>query len=141
MGTSEQIGNINLWLGMLAIASVVQVVALAAMAMFAYRLYARTLLTLADVERRHLEPLTRRVHGVLDGVSAQVERVKDVGDGISQAAHVVKSTVLPGWALTQGVLAAVSAFRAGGARTRRRRRLSQPPTVNTDFVNKGAIDA
>ena len=96
MGTTDQLGNINLWLGMLAIASVVQVLALATMAIFAYRLYAQTLSTIANLERRHVEPLTRRVNGVLDGVSAQVDRVKDAGDGISHAANVVKSTVLPG---------------------------------------------
>ncbi len=141
MGTTDQLGNINLWLGMLAIASVVQVLALAAMAIFAYRLYAQTLSTLADLERRHVEPLTRRVNGVLDGVSAQVDRVKDVGDGISHAANVVKSTVLPGWAVTQGVLAAVSSFRAGGTRARRRRDLSQKAIEETTFVHEGANNA
>jgi len=141
MGTTDQLGNINLWLGMLAIASVVQVLALAAMAVFAYRLYAQTLHTLADLERRHVEPLTRRVNGVLDGVSAQVDRVKDVGDGISHAANVVKSTVLPGWAVTQGVLAAVSSFRAGGTRARRRRALAQESLEPTTFVHEGANNA
>ena len=118
MGTTDQLGNINLWLGMLAIASVVQVLALAAMAVFAYRLYAQTLTTIADLERRHVEPLTRRVNGVLDGVSAEVARVRQVGDGIGQAATAVKTTVMPGWAVAQGVLAAVSAFRTGGRRSR-----------------------
>lgn len=124
---ADQLNNLNVWMAILAVVSVVQLVAMTALTVFGYRLYAHQRRTIDDLQRRHVEPLTRRVNEVLDSVSTEVARIRHAGDrvqqtvqgingGLSHAASVVKSTVLPGWAVTQGVLAAVSAFRAGGKR-------------------------
>src|SRR5690606_15056300 len=106
------------WMAVLAIAAVVQILAMATLAIFGYRLYTQTSRTLADLEKRHVEPLTRRVYGVLDDVNEQVARVRHVGDrveqtvdgisgGINSAASSVKAAVMPGYAVTKGVMAAV----------------------------------
>jgi hypothetical protein len=146
----EQFDTLNMWMAILAVAAVVQILAMATLAILGYRLYAKTARTLADLEKRHVEPLMRRVNGVLDGVSAEVARVRHVGDrveqtvegiggGITSAASSVKAAVMPGYAVTKGVLAAISAFRTSG-RTLRERRLRRELEEGR-YVNEGGNDA
>lgn len=149
----QQFDTLNMWMAILAIAAIVQILAMATMAILGYRLYARASQTLAELERKHVEPMTRRVNGVLDSVNAEVARVRHVGDkveqtaeaitgGISSAASSVKQAVLPGYAVTRGVLSAISAFRTGGRNARQRqmeRRVSD--YEETRLVNEGGNDA
>ncbi len=149
----QQFDTLNMWMAILAIAAIVQILAMATMAILGYRLYAKASQTLAELERKHVEPMTRRVNGVLDSVNAEVARVRHVGDkveqtaeaisgGISSAASSVKQAVLPGYAVTRGVLSAISAFRTGGRNARQRqmdRRVSD--YEETRLVNEGGNDA
>lgn len=149
----QQFDTLNTWMAILAIAAVVQILAMATMAILGYRLYAKASQTLADLERKHVEPMTRRVNGVIDSVNAEVARVRHVGDkveqtaeaitgGISSAASSVKQAVLPGYAVTRGVISAISAFRTGGKNARQRqmeRRVSD--YEETRLVNEGGNDA
>lgn len=148
----DQLSNLNVWIAILAAVSLAQLMAMTALTVLGYRAYAYHRRMMDDLERRHVEPLTRRVTEVLDSVSTEVARIRHVGDrvqqtvqgingGLSHAASVVKSTVLPGWAVTQGVLAAVSAFRAGGTTARQRRRIAQKDRDEDRFVNEGGNDA
>lgn len=151
--TPEQFDTLNTWMAILAIAAIVQILVMATLAILGYRLYAKTSQTLADLERRHVEPLTRRVNGVLDSVNAEVARVRHVGDkveqtaeaisgGISSAASSVKQAVLPGYAVTRGVLAAVSAFRRGGKNARERQLARRESDAETNrLINEGGNDA
>jgi len=129
----------------------VQVAALAALAIFGYRLYAHSLRTIDDLERRHIEPLTRRVNDVLDTVSTEVARIRHAGDrvqqtvkgingGLSHAASVVTAKVMPGWAVAQGVIAAASAFRRAGKDRRLKRPAPKEPELDR-YVNEGGNDA
>jgi hypothetical protein len=150
---AEQFNTLNMWMAILAIAAIVQILAMATLAFMGYRLYAKASQSLAELERKHVEPLTRRVNGVLDSVSTEVARVRHVGDkveqtaeaisgGISSAASSVKQAVLPGYAVTRGVLSAISAFRTGGRNARQRqmeRRVSD--YEETRLVNEGGNDA
>lgn len=149
----QQFDTLNTWMAILAIAAVVQILAMATIAILGYRLYAKASQTLADLERKHVEPMTRRVNGVIDSVNAEVARVRHVGDkveqtaeaitgGISSAASSVKQAVLPGYAVTRGVISAISAFRTGGKNARQRqmeRRVSD--YEETRLVNEGGNDA
>lgn len=149
--TADQLSNLNMWMAILAVASVVEIAALAALTIFGYRLYAHSRRTIDELEHRHIEPLTRRVNDVLDTVSTEVARIRHAGDrvqqtvqavngGLSHAASVVTATVMPGWAVTKGVLAAASAFRAAGKTAR----LKRPAPKDRDldrFVNEGGNDA
>ncbi len=151
--TPQQFDTLNMWMAILAIAAIVQILAMAMIALMGYRLYAKTGQALADLERKHVEPLSRRVHGVLESVNTEVARVRHVGDkveqtaeaisgGISSAASSVKQAVLPGYAVTKGVLSAISAFRSGGKNARQRqmeRRVSD--YEETRLVNEGGNDA
>ena len=149
----QQFDTLNMWMAILAIAAIVQILAMATMAFLGYRLYAKTSQTLADLERKHVEPLTRRVNGVLESVNAEVARVRHVGDkveqtaeaisgGISSAASSVKQAVLPGYAVTRGVLSAISAFRTGGKNARQRQLARRESDFETNrLVDEGGNDA
>jgi len=139
-----------MWMAILAVAAIVQILAMATLAILGYRLYASAAKSLGELEKRHVEPLTRRVNGVLDNVNEQVARVRHVGDrveqtvdgisgGISSAASSVKAAVMPGYAVTKGLMAAVSAFRSSGRRARERRLLNE--FDETRYVNEGGNDA
>jgi len=91
----------NTLVAIIAVASIVQVILLTTIAVFAFR---------------RLNPLTRHVHEVLGQMHTELARLGRAGDRVQHAASIVKSTVWPGWALSQGVLAAISAF--GGKRGR-----------------------
>lgn len=95
---AEQFDSLNMWMAIVAIAAVVQFLAMATLAIVGYRLYSR-----------HVAPLTRRVNTVLDNAEA-------VTGGITTAASSVRDVLLPGYAVTRGVWAAVSAFRKSGRR-------------------------
>lgn len=149
---AEQFDTLNMWMAILAIAAIVQILAMATMAILGYRLYAKASQALAELERKHVEPLTRRVNGVIDSVNAEVARVRHVGDkveqtaeaisgGISSAASSVKQAVLPGYAVTRGVFAAVSAFRKGGKNARQRQLGRVSDYEETRLVNEGGNDA
>lgn len=112
---ADQLSSLNTWMAIVAIASVVQVVAIGAIAVFGYRAYA------------HVEPLARHANDVLLNVNAEVARLRQAGDrvqgtveavhsGVSHAASAVTTALWPGWAVVRGVLAAVSAFRNSGRR-------------------------
>lgn len=144
---AEQFNTLNLWMAILAIAAVVQLLAMAAIAILGYRLYAKASSTLGDLERRHIDPLTQSVNKVLDNVNAEVARVRHLGDkvertaeavtgGISSAASSVRDAVLPGYAVTRGVFAAVLAFRNGGKHARQQ----QLARRESDFDNNQAIN-
>ena len=150
--TPEQLSSMNTWLAVIAIASVIQVVALAVVALVGYRLYARSLAALDDVQQQ-IEPVKRRVTEVLDNVNAEVARLRRAGDrvedslaavshGVNAATSAVKTAVLPGWAVTRGVMAAVSAFTGRDRRTgRAERRRTRQEFDETRFVNEGGNDA
>jgi uncharacterized protein YoxC len=151
--TPEQLGNINMWLAVIAIASVIQVTALAAVALVGYKLYAKSSEAIDDIQRK-IDPVTQRVTEVLNNANEQVARVRKladtvedkvsaVGHGVSAATSAVKTAVLPGWAVTRGVMAAVSAL-AGRDRDRHNGRLTAHDRQDFDetrFVNEGGNDA
>lgn len=150
--TPEQASNINTWLAVIAIASAVQVAALAVVALVVYRMSAKANATMDRVTEQ-IEPVKRRVTEVLDNVNAEVARLRRAGDrvedsvtavshGVSAATSAVRTAVLPGWAVTRGVMAAVAALagrdrRNGGAARRRTRQEFD----ETRFVNEGGNDA
>lgn len=140
--SDTELGSINNWIAVMAIVSVVQVLALVIITILGYRLYASSRKALADLEQRHVLPLTQRVHSVLDDVSDGVARLHNVGDGVqatwqgihtgvSTATSAVKSVVWPGWAVARGVMAAVSAFKSGDKR-RESRAKSRLPTIDVE---------
>lgn len=150
--TPEQLSNINTWLAVIAIASIIQVTALAVVALVSFRLYAKTRSAIENVQQK-IDPVTHRVNDVIDKVNQEVARLRRVGDrvedsmaavghGVTAAKSAVKTAVLPGWAVTRGVMAAVSAFAGRDRRNGRVARLSPAQEFEqTRFVNEGGNDA
>jgi hypothetical protein len=150
--TPEQASTINMWLAILAIASAIQVAAMVVVAMVVYRMSAKASATMERVEQQ-IDPVKRRVTEVLDNVNQEVARLRRVGDrvedsvsavghGVSAATSAVKTAVLPGWAVTKGVLAAVSAFTGRERRNgRAMQRAARQEFDQTRFVNEGGNDA
>ena len=139
--SDTELGSINNWLAVMTVVSVVQLLALVTITILGYRLYASSRKALAELEQRHVAPLTRRVNAVLDDVSDGVARLHKVGDGVnatwegihtgvSHATSAVKAVAWPGWAVARGLMAAVSAFREGG----RRRKFRATRHANTRFL-------
>jgi hypothetical protein len=144
--SDTELGSINNWIAVIAIVSVVQVLALATITVLGYRLYVKSAKALAELEQKHVVPLTRRVHAVLDEVNDGVQRLNKVGDGVqatwdgihtgvSTATSAVKAVAWPGWAAVRGVMAAVSAFRNGDSR--RQARIAER---NASFNDGNSID-
>jgi hypothetical protein len=150
--TPEQASNINMWLAVLAIASAIQVAALAVVALVVYRMSAKASAAIDRVEQQ-IEPVKHRVNQVLDSVNQEVARLRRAGDrvedsmaavshGVSAATSAVKTAVLPGWAVTKGVMAAVSAFTGRERRNGRAAlRSARQQFDETRFVNEGGNDA
>jgi len=145
----EGLETTNVWLGIIAIVSVLQILALGTVACFAYLLYSRAMKVLNELETRHVAPLTARVHEVLDEVQQVTTRVRDaedkVRDKIRQAATVgslaeeaVKTRSWP-------IVGIVRAIRAGAetllARRERRRAQGLSPTdVGRTSMMQGGSD-
>jgi hypothetical protein len=151
--TPEQASSMNTWLAVIGVASAVQVIALAVVAMVVYRMSARATAAIDRVEEQ-IEPVKRRVTEVLDNVNQEVARLRRVGDrvedsvsavghGVSAATSAVKNAVLPGYAVTKGLMAAVSAFTGRGRRNGRvePRRPTRLELDEKRFVNEGGNDA
>lgn len=94
----------NLLLGILAAVSVLEALALIGAGIMGYRLYARAMETMEQVERRQVAPVAARVQEILadvKGVTARVrqetERVddalRDTLDRVDETAERVKSRV------------------------------------------------
>lgn len=113
----EGLDTTNVWLGIMAIVSVLQILALGTVACFAYLLYSRAMKVLNELEARHVAPLTARVHEVLDEVQHVTARVKDaevkVRDKIKQAASVGSFAVAAMKTRSWPILGIVRAVRAG----------------------------
>jgi hypothetical protein len=75
------VGNLdttNLLLGILAAVSVLEAIALIVGGVMAYRLYARTLQTVQELEARHVAPLAVRAHALMTRIDSVMGDVKDV---------------------------------------------------------------
>jgi len=151
--TPEQLSSMNTWLAVIAVASIVQVLAIAVVAIAGYRMYAKSRDAIDDVQRQ-IEPVKQRITEVLNNVNAEVARLRRAGDrvedsvaavshGVTAATSAVKTAVLPGWAMTRGVMAAVSAFTRRDRRNGREepRRPTRQEFDETRFVNEGGNDA
>lgn len=68
----------NLLLGILAAVSVLEAIALVVGGLMAYRLYARTLQTVHELEARHVAPLAAKAGALMTRIDSVLVDVKDV---------------------------------------------------------------
>jgi len=79
------LGTTNLFLGILAVVSAIELIALLAAAWFGYRMYARAMTLLQDVEERQVTPAMARVNAILDDVKDVTSMVHEESDKVDQA--------------------------------------------------------
>jgi esterase/lipase len=75
----------NLFLGILAAVSVIELIGLAVGGLFAYRLYTRATELLQGVEERQVAPAMARVNAILDDVKGVTTKVQEETDKVDQA--------------------------------------------------------
>jgi phage-related protein len=86
----ESLTTTNVWLGILAIVSLLEFLMIAAAGLLAFNMYKRVMTTIETVERVHIAPLHARVDGILDEVQAVTNKVKHAQDSVGDALrHVV----------------------------------------------------
>jgi uncharacterized protein YoxC len=80
----------NWLLGVMAVASAIQSIILIAVLVIGYRLYSQASRTMAELEVQHVEPLRRRV----DGILADVERITSrVNNKTAQVDDAIMGTI------------------------------------------------
>lgn len=75
----------NWLLGVIALASAVQMLMLIGAAIFGYRLYRQTTEAITDLEARHVAPLRQQVDAILDNVHRITSRVSDRTERVDDA--------------------------------------------------------
>lgn len=116
--------TINIWLGILAIATLLQTLFMFGVAFIAWR-SARQVREVADrIERQHVEPLVARVNAAIDDVRDMAARARTMDDNVRStvasatstardAADRVAGTVWPAYALGRAVYTTVASFLRG----------------------------
>jgi hypothetical protein len=79
------LGTTNLFLGILAVVSLVQLLGLIGAAFFGYRLYARAYALVEGLEERQVAPAMTRVNAILDDVKDVTAKVHDETARVDQA--------------------------------------------------------
>lgn len=90
--TPDALGTTNLWLGIIAVVTLIEFLALCGAAFMAYRLYVRATTVLEEVERRHVAPVAARVSAILEDVQGITARVQNVEAQVTGMIHRVDTT-------------------------------------------------
>src|SRR5215203_3670241 len=101
---SVDLGTTNMFLGIMAVVSVLQALLLIGIGVGAFMMYRRTMQLVTDLEARQIAPLREKVDGILVDVKAvtarvsqQTERVNHAISGtmerVDETAHRVKGSV------------------------------------------------
>jgi hypothetical protein len=77
----------NVWLGILAVVSLIEFLMIAAAGLFAFKAYKQVMNMMESVERVHIAPLRARVDGILDEVEVITGKVKHAQESVSAAFH------------------------------------------------------
>ena len=89
-------GNLNttnLLLGIMAAVSVLEVLVLIGVGIMAYRLYAKTLQTVREIEARQVAPLVARANALMTRLDAILVDVKDVTARVSNRTERVDAAI------------------------------------------------
>jgi hypothetical protein len=126
----ESLTTTNVWLGILAVVSVLEFLMILAAGLLAYQMYRRLVTTIETVERVHIAPLRARVDGILDEVQTVTEKVKhaqeSVGDALrhvagtgSMVAGAVRSKTWPIIGIIQGLKTVANTVMKNGKKSHR----------------------
>jgi len=111
----------NVWLGVLAVISLIEFLMIAAAGLLAYKAYRQVMTVVDNVERVHIAPLRARVDAILDEVETITGKVKQAQNSVTAVLHgaahagtavagTVKSKTWPIIGLIRGVRVAANAI-------------------------------
>ncbi len=120
--TPEALNTTNIWLGVLAVVSLLEFLMILGAAFMGLRLYHQVQTLIQQVERRHIEPLAARVNAAVEEVQELADRVKRADDRVhefaervelvaSRAVLLARWRVIPAVGLLRGARAAFRYFR------------------------------
>ena len=121
----ENLTTTNIWLGILAVVSLLEFLMILAAGFMAFRLYRQVTEAVQQVEREHIAPLRARVDGLLDEVQVITAKVRyaqeSVGDALkhvtgtgSIVADAVRSKAWPIVGILKGLRVAASTVMKNG---------------------------
>jgi hypothetical protein len=121
----ESLQTTNIWLGILAIVSLLEFLMILGVGLLAFRLYREAMSTIQTIERAHVAPLRARVDLLLDQVEIMTDTVKHAQESVSDTlrhvtgagtlvAGAVKAKAWPILGIIQGLKSAASAIRKNG---------------------------
>ena len=84
-GDVMDLGTTNLFLGILAVVSVIELLGLMAAGLFGYRMYSRVMQLLNGLEERQVAPAMARVNSILDDVKGVTTKVQEETGKVDQA--------------------------------------------------------
>jgi hypothetical protein len=115
----NDLATTNVWLGILAVTSLIEFLMICVAALFAYRMYRQAMTTIETVERLHVAPLRVRVDALLDEVQDITDRVKHAQDSLSHAfdTAVGAGTLIAGTVMAKSwpVLGIINGVRAAAS--------------------------
>jgi len=82
----------NVWLGILAVISLLEFLMIAAAGLMAFKAYKQVMNTIETVERVHIAPLRARVDALLDEVEVITGKVRHAQDSVTAALHTASRT-------------------------------------------------
>jgi uncharacterized protein YoxC len=88
----ESLTTTNVWLGILAIVSLLEFLMIVVAGLLGYKLYKQVTTTIETMERVHIAPLRARVDGILDEVQAVTDKVKHAQESVTEALKQVAGT-------------------------------------------------
>jgi methyl-accepting chemotaxis protein len=126
----ESLTTTNVWLGILAVVSVLEFFMIVAAGVLAYQMYKRVMTTIETVERVHVAPLRARVDAILDEVQTVTDKVRHAQESVSDAlrhvagtgsvvAGAVRSKTWPIIGIIQGLKTAANTVMKNGKKSHR----------------------
>ena len=121
----ESLQTTNVWLGILAVVSLLEFLMIVAAGVLAFRLYKEAMSTIQAIERVHIAPLRMRVDLLLDQVEIMTDTVKHAQESVSDTlrhvtgagtlvAGAVRAKAWPILGIIQGLKSAANAIRKNG---------------------------
>jgi hypothetical protein len=84
-GVTGDLGTTNVWLGIMAVVSLLQALVLIGVAAGAFLVYRRVMTLLTDLEARQIAPVREKVEGILGDVRAVTTRVNEQSARVNHA--------------------------------------------------------
>jgi hypothetical protein len=118
----ESLQTTNVWLGILAVVSLLEFLMIVGAGVLAFRLYKEAMSTIQAIERVHIAPLRMRVDLLLDQVEIMTDTVKHAQESVSDTlrhvtgagtlvAGAVRAKAWPILGIIQGLKSAANAIR------------------------------